>query len=71
MSIADIIKAAAEKNGSDFMDAIDSELKDRIADAIDQKRIEVTSSMFDDEDDYEDDDDYEEDDETYEEDEDE
>lgn len=65
MSIADIIKAAAEKNGSDFMDAIDTELKSRIADAVDQKRVEIASSMFDDEDDYE------EDDETYEEDDDE
>ena len=70
MSVYDILNAANEKNASAFADAVKDELNDRIANAIDAKRVEVASSIFDDEDeeeydeeDYEDDEDFEEEDE--------
>lgn len=56
MSTIDIINAAAKKDPSAFADAVNSELSNRIADAIETKRKDVASTMFDlDDDDQEED----------------
>jgi hypothetical protein len=63
MSTIDILNAAVEKDPSAFASAVELELNTRIADAIEDRRKEVASTMFDlDDDDNDDgDDDQEED----------
>ena len=66
MSVYDILNAANEKNASAFADAVRDEMNTRIAAALDDRRVEVASAMFaneDDEEDYEEDEDFEEEDE--------
>lgn len=53
MSITDAIKASAEGRPKDFSAEIEAVLNDRLAAAIEQKRIEFASAMFEDEDDEE------------------
>lgn len=53
MSITDAIKAAAEGKPNDFSAEIEAVLNDRLADAIEQKRMEFASAMFGDDEDEE------------------
>lgn len=56
-NVTDIIAAAADSNPADMRKAFDAEMLSRVADAIAGKRIEVATSMFNNEQSVENDDD--------------
>ena len=56
-TVSDLVSLSYEQKPIEFQNAFDSLIKDRIADAIDDKKLEIAQTVFSGPDDAEDDDD--------------